>query len=95
MFESCGTPLFPASSRDLTMSCNCPDWGMPCKHLAAACYVLAEAFDADPFAMLAWRGKGRDELLDALRGARAGEPPPPLLPLTLRVRAPRRRCCQT
>ena len=68
VFDSCGTPLFPASSRDLTMSCNCPDWGMPCKHLAAVCYVLAEAFDADPFAMLAWRGKGRDELLAALRG---------------------------
>ena len=67
-FDACGTPLFPASSRDLTMSCSCPDWGMPCKHLAAVCYVLAEAFDADPFAMLAWRGKGRDELLAALRG---------------------------
>ena len=70
-FDSCGTPLFPASSRDLTMSCNCPDWGMPCKHLAAVCYVLAEAFDADPFTMLAWRGKGRDELLAALRGKAA------------------------
>ena len=59
VFASCGTPLFPESSSDLTMSCNCPDWGVPCKHLAAVCYVLAEAFDADPFAMLAWRGKGR------------------------------------
>ena len=72
VFESCGTPLFPASSRDLTMSCNCPDWGVPCKHLAAVCYVLAEEFDADPFAMLAWRGKGRDDLLAALRGAAKG-----------------------
>ena len=71
VFDSCGTPLFPVSSRDLTMSCNCPDWGVPCKHLAAVCYVLAEAFDADPFAMLAWRGKGRDELLAALRGKAA------------------------
>jgi uncharacterized Zn finger protein len=69
VFASCGTPLFPASSRDLTMSCSCPDWGVPCKHLAAVCYVLAEAFDADPFTMLAWRGKGRDDLLAALRGA--------------------------
>jgi uncharacterized Zn finger protein len=69
VFASCGTPLFPASAHDLTMSCNCPDWGVPCKHLAAVCYVLAEAFDADPFAMLAWRGRGRDELLAALRGA--------------------------
>jgi uncharacterized Zn finger protein len=69
VFADCGTPLFPGSAGDLRMDCNCPDWSVPCKHLAAVCYVLAEAFDADPFAMLAWRGKGRDELLAALRGA--------------------------
>jgi uncharacterized Zn finger protein len=74
VFAACGTPLFPASSDDLTMNCNCPDWGVPCKHLAAVCYVLAEAFDTDPFAMLAWRGQGRDELLDALRGRSSGAP---------------------
>jgi hypothetical protein len=68
IFASCGTPLFPRSAADLDMRCSCPDWGVPCKHLAAVCYVLAEAFDADPFAMLAWRGKGRDDLLTALRG---------------------------
>jgi uncharacterized Zn finger protein len=75
VFADAGTPLFPASARDLTMHCNCPDWGVPCKHLAAVCYVLAEAFDDDPFAMLAWRGKTRADLLAALRGggaARAG-----------------------
>jgi uncharacterized Zn finger protein len=71
VFASCGTPLFPEAARDLDMSCNCPDWGMPCKHLAAVCYVLAEAFDTDPFAMLAWRGKDRDSLLAALRGKAA------------------------
>jgi uncharacterized Zn finger protein len=68
VFADCGTPLFPRSARDLTMNCSCPDWEVPCKHLAAVCYVLAEAFDVDPFAMLAWRGKGRDDLLAALRG---------------------------
>jgi len=71
VFTDCGAPLFPGSAGDLGMECNCPDWGVPCKHLAAVCYVLAEAFDADPFAMLAWRGKGRDELLTALRGKTA------------------------
>ena len=71
VFADCGTPLFPGSAGDLRMDCNCPDWGIPCKHLAAVCYVLAEAFDADPFTMLAWRGKGRDELLAALRGKTA------------------------
>jgi hypothetical protein len=30
--------------------------------------VLAEAFDDDPFLVLAWRGRGREELLAALRG---------------------------
>jgi len=67
VFADCGTPLFPKSARDLRMSCSCPDWEVPCKHLAAVCYVLAEAFDVDPFGMLAWRGKGRIELLAALR----------------------------
>jgi uncharacterized Zn finger protein len=67
VFADCGTPLFPKSARDLAMTCTCPDWEVPCKHLAAVCYVLAEAFDDDPFGMLAWRGKGRMELLTALR----------------------------
>jgi uncharacterized Zn finger protein len=74
VFADCGTPLFPRSYRDLEMSCSCPDWEVPCKHLAAACYVLAEAFDDDPFAMLAWRGKGRDDLLAALRRTTATGP---------------------
>ena len=72
VFADAGTPLFPASARDLTMDCNCPDWGVPCKHLAAVCYVLAEAFDDDPFAMLAWRGRTRADLLAALRSRGAG-----------------------
>ena len=72
VFAACGTPLFPRSARDLDLFCSCPDWGVPCKHLAAVCYVLAERFDDDPFAMLAWRGRGRDELLAALRRRPAG-----------------------
>jgi uncharacterized Zn finger protein len=72
VFAGCGTPLFPRTARDLMMSCSCPDWQAPCKHVAAVCYVLAEAFDDDPFAMLSWRGKGRDALLAALRGQTAG-----------------------
>jgi uncharacterized Zn finger protein len=67
VFADCGTPLFPRSAADLEMHCSCPDWEVPCKHLAAVCYVLAEAFDDDPFAMLAWRGRSRDTLLAALR----------------------------
>ena len=72
VFAECGTPLFPRSPADLDMHCSCPDWEVPCKHLAAVCYVLAEEFDRDPFGMLAWRGKPREELLAALRLIQAG-----------------------
>ncbi|HKD88112.1 MAG TPA: hypothetical protein VKB62_06230, partial [Streptosporangiaceae bacterium] len=34
VFASCGTPLFPKSIKDLEMTCTCPDWEVPCKHLA-------------------------------------------------------------
>ena len=71
VFAECGTPLFPRSPADLDMHCSCPDWEVPCKHLAAVCYVLAEEFDRDPFGMLAWRGKAREELLAALRRIQA------------------------
>jgi uncharacterized Zn finger protein len=75
VFAECGTPLFPRSATDLDMHCSCPDWEVPCKHLAAVCYVLAEEFDRDPFAMLAWRGQARDELLAALRELQSGARP--------------------
>lgn len=74
VFAECGTPLFPRSAADLDMHCSCPDWEVPCKHLAAVCYVLAESFDSDPFEMLAWRGMGRGELLGALRKGMPRQP---------------------
>jgi uncharacterized Zn finger protein len=58
--------LFPATARDLTSDCTCPDWANPCKHVAATYYLLAEAFDADPFLILRWRGRDRAELLTGL-----------------------------
>src|ERR1035441_8208910 len=43
VFDDCGTPLFPRIAGDLDMRCSCPDWGVPCKHLAAACPPPAPA----------------------------------------------------
>jgi uncharacterized Zn finger protein len=65
LFAAHELPLFPDR---LDIRCSCPDWGVPCKHGSAVLYVLAEAFDDDPFLVLAWRGRDRDRLLDALRG---------------------------
>jgi hypothetical protein len=67
-----GLALFPASAAELSMYCSCPDWEVPCKHIAAVFYLLAEAFDDDPFSILAWRGRGRDEFLAGLHAARGG-----------------------
>jgi uncharacterized Zn finger protein len=53
------------------MDCTCERWPMPCAHLAAACYALARAFSEDPFAVFAWRGRPRDELLMHLRELRS------------------------
>jgi uncharacterized Zn finger protein len=74
VFAACGTPLFPTAAAELGMECSCPDWSVPCKHVAAVCYVLAEAFDADPFLVLAWRGRDKESLLERLRRTNSAAP---------------------
>ena len=84
-FAACRLSLFPTEAGQLASACSCPDAVSPCKHVAAVFYLLAEAFDRDPFLVLTWRGRTREELLerlDALRrpgrrgagGPEAGEP---------------------
>lgn len=71
VLAECGVSLFP-TARELATSCSCPDSANPCKHVAAVHYVLAQAFDADPFLLPTLRGRDRDTLLAALRANRAG-----------------------
>ncbi|HEV3052118.1 MAG TPA: SWIM zinc finger family protein, partial [Longimicrobium sp.] len=73
-FESAGLTLFPSRPEELRSDCSCPDWMNPCKHVAATYYILAEAFDTDPFLVLTWRGRTRDDLLARLRELRASRP---------------------
>ncbi len=63
VFASAGAALFPERVGDLVMRCSCPDPAVPCKHIAATFYLLAEHFDDDPFAILLWRGRSREALL--------------------------------
>lgn len=69
-FEAVGLSLFPDDRSELTTACSCPDWANPCKHLAATLFILAERFDEDPFQILAWRGRGREALLEDMRAFR-------------------------
>jgi uncharacterized Zn finger protein len=67
-----GGGLFPGKRTELSTRCTCPDWGDPCKHVAAAHYILGEALDRDPFLLFELRGRTREQVLEALRRARSG-----------------------
>ncbi len=41
--------IFPERWDDLGMHCSCPDWAVPCKHLAAVINVTANEIDRNPF----------------------------------------------
>lgn len=69
-FRESRLSLFPRSRRALVTECGCPDWENPCKHIAAVFYILAEAFDEDPFLIFRWRGRERDQLIAGLRTRR-------------------------
>lgn len=72
VFAAAGLTLFPVR-REFRTDCTCPDWENPCKHVSAACYILAEYFDRDPFALLAWRGRDRAALQRRLESLRDDE----------------------
>jgi len=72
-FAACRLSLFPTSANQLSSSCTCPDSVSPCKHVAAVFYLLAEAFDRDPFLVFTWRGRTREELLERLSALRRPE----------------------
>lgn len=54
--ESSGLKVFPTSWKDLGMKCSCPDWAVPCKHLAAVIYKVSEEIDNNPFLVFELHG---------------------------------------
>jgi uncharacterized Zn finger protein len=66
-----GLDLLPGGG-EVGPRCNCPDDADPCKHSAAACYLVAEALDADPFGLFLLRGRTRDQVLAGIRARRRG-----------------------
>jgi len=67
VFKDEGLSLFPEREKDLETSCSCPDWSNPCKHIAAVFYLMAEAFDNDPFLLFKLRGMEKEAFIKALR----------------------------
>jgi hypothetical protein len=72
-FAGSSGSLFADTAADLETACSCPDSSNPCKHIAAVFFLLAEAFDDDPFLIFAWRGRDKEELLAGLRRRRRPE----------------------
>lgn len=63
--------LFPRRWGDIQASCSCPDFAMPCKHIAAVMYLIANEIDKNPFLVFSLRGL---DLAGALQ-ARSGVAP--------------------
>jgi SNF2 family DNA or RNA helicase len=51
-----GIDLIPRKWSEMDRVCTCPDWGDPCKHMAALYYVIAREIDADPHVLFRLRG---------------------------------------
>jgi SNF2 family DNA or RNA helicase/uncharacterized Zn finger protein len=47
--EANGVKVFPQSWQDIKLNCSCPDWAVPCKHIAAVIYIIANEIDQNPF----------------------------------------------
>jgi uncharacterized Zn finger protein len=69
-----GLDLLPGGG-ELGPRCSCPDDADPCKHSAAACYLISDVLDADPFALFLLRGRTRDQVLAGIRARRRGVAP--------------------
>jgi uncharacterized Zn finger protein len=66
-----GLDLLPVGG-EVGPRCDCPDDADPCKHSAAAFYLIADALDADPFALFLLRGRTRDQVMAGIRARRRG-----------------------
>ena len=47
--EQNGLKVFPRQWTDFKMQCSCPDWAVPCKHLASVVYMISREIDNNPF----------------------------------------------
>lgn len=54
--ERNGIKIFPSSWQDIKLNCSCPDWAVPCKHLAAVIYIIANEIDKNPFMVFKLHG---------------------------------------
>ena len=65
--QDLGIRLFPQNFYDsMEVSCSCPDYAVPCKHIAAVLYVLCDLIDNDPFTIFEIHGCDLKKLVENL-----------------------------
>ena len=73
VFADAGVHLLPNDYRDFKVACDCPDYEVPCKHIAGVCYRLAGQLDQDPFLLFEMRGLAPEKLLQELASSPLGK----------------------
>lgn len=56
--------LFPLPS-EISFECDCPDWAIMCKHVAAVLYGVGARLDEKPELLFELRGVNHEELIEA------------------------------
>ena len=56
--------LFPLPG-EISFDCDCPDWAVMCKHVAAVLYGVGARLDEKPELLFTLRGVNHEELIDA------------------------------
>lgn len=56
VFAKFDSHLLPQDYHDFQVSCSCPDYAVPCKHIAGVCNRLATIIDNEPLILFEMRG---------------------------------------
>lgn len=62
VFTKQGSGLFP-TPKEISFSCNCPDWAVMCKHVAAVLYGIGVRLDENPSLFFVMRDVNIDEII--------------------------------
>lgn len=68
-----GKHLLPLSYDSVNASCSCPDYSVPCKHIAGCYYRTASMLDSDPMLLFQLRGLAPTKLHEELKTTELGK----------------------
>lgn len=73
IFEELALNFLPRNYHDFSVKCSCPDYAVPCKHIAGICYRLGQLMDSDPMLLFELRGLPTDKLKQELSKSSLGK----------------------